>query len=375
LTADDVSVLQICSAREAVYGAAQSLMTLAEAQRAAGTRVEFVTFKGKRFGQQVRDQGFHVTEVRVRGKVDPIAVTKMAQVIRDRRFDVVHTHLSTSSVNGALAARLARVPCIATVHGMSGKLSFAAANHLIAVSNGVKSHLVSQGVPPSKVTVVYNGTDPEVADLTKGQARARLGLPPDGPVIGTVSRITALKGIEDGLQAFSIMREKLPGLRYLIIGDGDGLKSCVDLATELGLSDSVEFLGYRQDVQECLAAMDLFVFPSHKEAMGIALVEAMASGLPCVATKVGGIPEVVTCETGLLVEMSRPDRLAEATLGLLSDPVKMLELGEAAKKRSREVFSVAAMESATDAVYRRVIGCQPRSSTTHLQAPATQTLA
>ena len=375
MTADAVSVLQVCSAREAVYGAAQSLMTLAEAQRAAGTRVEFLTFKGKRFGQQVRDQGFHVTEIRVRGKVDPFAVAQMAQAIRDRRVDIVHTHLSTSSVNGGLAARLARVPCVSTVHGMSGKLSFAPANHLIAVSNGVKAHLLSQGVPASKVSVVYNGIDPEITDLTKEQARVQLGLPTDIPLIGTVSRITPLKGIEDGIRAFAILRKQLPELRYLIVGDGDGLKACQDLATELGLNDAVTFLGYRKDVQACLAAMDLFLFPSHKEAMGIALVEAMAAGLPCVATQVGGIPEVVTCETGLLVKPNDPERLAEAILTLIANKPKMLEFSEAAKKRSRDLFSLTAMESSTDSVYRRVIGCLPRTTPSPRNKPATKTLA
>jgi glycosyltransferase involved in cell wall biosynthesis len=355
LTAESISVLQVCSAREAVYGAAQSLVTLAIAQRKAGTRVEFLTFKGKRFGQQVRDLGFTAAEVKVRGKVDPLAVVQMARVIRTGRFDVVHTHLSTSSVNGGLAARLARVPCLATVHGMSSKLSFLTVNQLIAVSNGVKDHLVRQGVSPSKVSVVYNGIDPVESKLTKPEARARLAMPEGSPVVGTVSRITALKGIEDAIRAVATMIRQFPSLRYLVVGDGDGLEPCKRLSEELGIGGSEDFTGYRTDVQDCLAAMDMFLFPSLKEAMGVALVEAMVAGLPCVATNVGGIPEVVTCDTGVLVDPNRPDLLARASIELLEDPARMTALGCAGRARAKELFSISAMETATNDVYRSMI--------------------
>src|SRR5262249_34012606 len=139
-----LKVLQICSASQAIYGAVQSLMTLAQAQRDSGDTVEFVTFKGKRFGAQVRDQGFATHEIRVRAKIDPLAILAMRSLIKRGKFDIVHTHLSTSSVNGCLAARAAQVPSVATVHGMSGKMSFAAATQMIAVSEEIKRHLVGQ---------------------------------------------------------------------------------------------------------------------------------------------------------------------------------------------------------------------------------------
>jgi glycosyltransferase involved in cell wall biosynthesis len=360
LIADSVSVLQICSAREAIYGAVQSLLTLVDAQRAAGTRVEFLTFEGKKFGEQVRERSYQAHEVKVRGKIDPVAIFQMAEVIRRGGYDVVHTHLSTSSVNGALAARLARVPCVATVHGMSGKLSFAAANHLIAVSNGVKSHLVKQGVSPSKVSVVYNGVDVRPARLDREESRRLLGIPENVPVVGTVARITALKGIEDALYAVAAMRIRYPELRYLVVGEGDALPAARELARSLRIEDAVDFVGFRTDIDVCLAAMDLFLFPTHKEAMGIALVEAMAAGLPAVATEVGGIPEVVTPQTGILVPPHDPPALADAALQLLSDPVRMFESGQAAKRRAEEVFSTAAMEEATDQVYRKLIEFGPR---------------
>jgi glycosyltransferase involved in cell wall biosynthesis len=262
-------------------------------------------------------------------------------------------------VNGALAARLAGIPSISTVHGMSGRMSFFASDHLIAVSNGVKAHLVGQGVRPEKITVVHNGLDRTFASTSQEVARESLDLPLNVPVVGTVSRVTSMKGIDDGLRAIARLKSDFPEIQYLVVGDGDGLGACQKLAVELALEENVRFLGYRQDVSTCLAAMDVFMFPTLKEAMGIALVEAMSCGLPIVTTNVDGIPEVVTPESGILVGPKQPDALALAVKEILTGPGLALQLGESARKRAERMFSVEAMEQATDAVYRKVLGWQP----------------
>ncbi|AIE86450.1 glycosyl transferase family protein [Fimbriimonas ginsengisoli Gsoil 348] len=331
-------------------------MTLAVAQREAGHRVEFATFKGKRFGSQVEAAGFRVHEVAVRAKIDPVAIAVMRGVMLRGGFDIVHTHLSTSSVNGCLAARSARVPSVATVHGMSGKLSFVGADHLIAVSQQVKDHLVEQGVREEKITVVYNGLEMEEPSLDRDAARTRLGLSPDAIVLGTIARVTPAKGIDDALRAVAIMAPKIPRLRYLVVGDGDGLPACRKLAQDLQISDRVTFLGYRTDIANCLDTMDMFLFPSHKEAMGIALVEAMWAGLPTVATRIGGIPEVITPQCGILVPSHNPEAVAKATMELLDDDALRDRMGAAAGHRARTVFSSQSMREATDWVYRSMLG-------------------
>ncbi len=350
-----LSVLQICSASQAIYGAVQSLMTLARMQREVGTRVEFLTFAGKQFGGQVRAEGFPVHEVKVGAKIDPRAILRMRRVILDGRFDLVHTHLSTSSVNGCIAARFAKVPSIATVHGMSGKLSFSAATHLIAVSEEVKRHLVRQGVRGEKISVVHNGLAADFKVLDRATARLNLGISDTDLVVGTVSRVTPKKGIEDALAAVAGLKQEFPALRYLVVGDGDGLELCRALANDLGIAPSVTFAGYQTEVGEFLPAMDLFLFPTHKEAMGIALVEAMAAGLPCVATNVGGIPEVVTRETGRLTPAKDPQALERECAALLRDASLRAKMSKAALERCHESFSAVAMERGTDAVYRQVL--------------------
>jgi glycosyltransferase involved in cell wall biosynthesis len=356
---DGLRILQVCSASKLVYGAAHSLMTLASAQRGAGNHVEFVTFKGKRFGSQVRQLGFPVHEVRVLAKIDLLALLKIRKIIRRGRFDLVHTHLSTSSVNGCLASRLAGVPSFATVHGMSGKLSFIGAGHLIAVSEEVRSHLVRQGVAPRKISVVYNGLSLNTPCLSRTQARSLVDLPQYAPVVGTVARVTALKGIEDVIRAMPQMLAARPDLLYVVVGDGDAMLHCQTLAQQLGVERSVRFVGYQSHVEPYLVAMDVFLFPSLKEAMGLALVEAMAARVPCVATRVGGIPEVLG-DCGVLVPPSHPAALAGATLEMLSNSELRRTCIEGGLQRAHQIFSDEAMERSTDWVYREQLGLPMR---------------
>jgi glycosyltransferase involved in cell wall biosynthesis len=326
-------------------------MMLAHAQRAAGDAVEFVTFAGKRFGEQVRNEKFTVHEVKVRAKIDLLGILHMRKIIRQGEYEVVHTHLSTSSINGAIAARMAKVPCVSTVHGLSGKVSFLGANHLIAVSESVKNHLVAQGVHANRISVVYNGIQTPEFPTDRDTARLRLGLPLDVPIVGTVSRVTPLKGIQDSIKAVSRLKQTFPNIRYLVVGDGDDLENCRALAQNLGVFDNVDFVGYQNDVEPYLASMDLFLFPSLKEAMGIALVEAMSAGLPIVATEVGGIPEVVTPETGMLVGPNQPSALALAATSILKNHSLRLDMGESARRRAQRVFGIDSMYTGTRAAY------------------------
>ena len=342
-------ILQSCSASEAIYGAVQSLMTLARAQRQAGHHVEFVTFKGKKFGGQVRSEGFETHEVPVRTKIDPLAILHMRRLIRQGRFDIVHTHLSTSSVNGCLAARAAKVPSVATVHGMSGRMSFAAASQMIAVSEEIKRHLVKQGAKADRVSVVYNGFDFSAAATRPDPSRD------DFPMLGTVSRVTPLKGIEDAIRALKLVSADFPTAGYIVVGDGKGLDGCKALAAELGVSDRIQFVGYQRDIEKYLSQMDLFVFPSLKEGMGLALVEAMALGLATVATNIGGIPEVIKPECGILVPPQSPEDLANGIRTLLSDHSRRNAMEAAAIVRAGTVFSVGTMQMETQKVYRGLL--------------------
>jgi glycosyltransferase involved in cell wall biosynthesis len=290
----------------------------------------------------------------VRIKIDPLAILEMRKHFRAQKADIVHTHLSTSSVNGTLAARLARVPCISTVHGMSGKLSYVFADHMIGVSQGVCDHLVQQGVARDKVTAVYNGVQLPKNHLSKSESREKFGIPSDALVIGTVARLTAMKGLDFSLTAFQTIAQQVPHAHYVLVGDGDDRARYEQMVKEFGIAERVHFLGYQDPVFDPLATMDLFLFPSLKEAMGIAVVEAMSLGMPVVSTNVGGLPEVIDASMGRLVNPSDADALARECLDLIQRG-DLASLGLAARVKAESMFSVEAMRLGTDAVYHELL--------------------
>ena len=346
-------IAHVTSATNMVYGAVHSMMTLVQAQKEAGDDVQFVTFKGKPFVQDLKKLGWKNTAFRVRTKIDPIAIVQMAKHFKREKIDIVHTHLSTSSINGCLAARLAKIPCVATVHGMSGKLSFIFADHMIGVSQGVCQHLISQGIKPERTTAVYNGVDVPDDLLTKIESRQRFNIPLDAMVFGTVARLTPMKGIEFSIQAFAEILQHLPDAIYVLVGDGDKSREYQELTVSLGIKNSVKFLGYQANVFDPLTAMDIFLFPSLKEAMGISVVEALAVGLPVVSTNVGGLPEVITSDVGSLVQPSDSHAMAREAIAIATG--NRDELAKNARLRAEEMFSVASMVSKTSAVYQKLL--------------------
>jgi glycosyltransferase involved in cell wall biosynthesis len=354
-----LKILTVCSATRGVYGAVQSMLTLADAEISAGHTVEFITRKGKPFHEELIGRGYKARNVSIRTKIDPIAIVQMAQIARKRKVDIIHCHLSTASVNGSLAGRLARIPAIATVHGLSGKLSFVGANHIIAVSQMVKNHLVDQGIHESKVSVVYNGIPAPTNLMTQAEAKKALGLSSSTPVIGTVSRVTANKGIEYAILAIAEIAKHYPKLKYLVIGDGDALNATKALVLDCGIANNVVFAGYQSDVYSYLSAMDIMLFPSLQEAMGMALVEAFLADVAVVGTNVGGIPEVVSEGCGITVPPMDAPALTEATLHLLSNPAERNRLTVNAHHKASSVFGVDVMLSRSERIYRGLLGEGP----------------
>ena len=348
-----LNIAHVTSATNLVYGAVHSMMTLAEAQRGTGHAVQFVTFKGKPFNDELQKLGWNHTPFRVRFKIDPIAVIQMVRFFKREKIDIVHTHLSTSSVNGCLAARLAKIPCVATVHGMSGKLSFTFADHMIGVSQGVRQHLISQGVAESRVTAVYNGVALPNNLLSKSDARTKFGIPSHAIAFGTVARLTPMKGIEYSLRAFALIQKSMPNSVYVLVGDGDSVDEYKSLAKELNIDEKVIFLGYQAKVFDPLAALDIFLFPSLKEAMGISVVEALAVGLPVISTNVGGLPEVVSANVGSLVPPKDIEAMAHEAIAMANGDLAQLSL--AAKDRARVLFSVESMLDGTNRVYEQLL--------------------
>lgn len=333
------------------------MMTLAEELRRQGHTVEFACFRGRGLAGLVRERGFTAHEVSVRFKLDVMAAVSLARVIRIGEFDVVHSHLSTSCIIGGWAGRLARVPSLASVHGLSGKLSFVTNDHLLAVSEEVRRHLVSQRTRPEKVTVIHNGVPvgPLPGSEARLEARRVLGLPADGRIVGTTARLTPAKGVHHALAAFAHVQANLRKAQFVVFGDGPERSKLVAQATHLGIEKNVRFLGYRDDVRQLLPALDVFVFPSLKEAMGIAIVEAMLAGLPVVAHSIGGVPEVVKEGTGYLVPAGDEQRMAEHLSDLLFEDDLRIPMGQRARDWAADEFNAEKMAARTVDAYQQAM--------------------
>jgi glycosyltransferase involved in cell wall biosynthesis len=308
----------------------------------------------------------------LRRPLSPIAdcrvVWTLWWAIRRLRVDIVHTHSSKAGFLGRLAARIAGVPHIVhTPHGhiFDGYFSPAMTRAFVVLERmaarwtdriltlsdeEARDHLQRGiGQPGQFVTV------PSGVDLTPVVAAPPVRLVPGGPVVGAVARLVPVKGLSHLIDAAPDILRQCPEASFLLVGDGEMRPALEAQARTLGLADRIVFAGFREDVASVMAGMDLVVLPSLNEGMGRVLVMAMALGKPIVATRVGGMPELLgDGEAGCLVPARDPAALAEAISALLREPGRARGLGEAGRRRAHR-YSAQAMVDSLAALYREVM--------------------
>lgn len=295
----------------------------------------------------------------------PSLALQIARLIREHDIDVVHCHHYSPYVYGVLAAVLAHVKVVFTEHGrltdgepsrkrqLINPILSVLPGRIYAVSGDLKQHMVAEGFPAGCIQVVYNGIDPgrRPTALDRAAARDALGLPHDAFVIGTAGRLDPVKRLDVLLQVHTRVVLKHPGTRTVIIGDGPERARLESLAEGLGIAGSVTFAGYRADVRALMSAFDVYLNSSAYEGVSLTILEAMAAGLPVVATPVGGNPEVVVeKETGYLVA-GGPHAIADAVCHLAIDGHQRHVMGDAARWRVMRHFSIARMVNEYAAAY------------------------
>jgi glycosyltransferase involved in cell wall biosynthesis len=237
------------------------------------------------------------------------------------------------------------------VNPLLGRLPFA----IFAVSADLRLHMIAEGLPSQRVTVIRNGIDPgsRPSPAARWAARSSLGLAPDALVVATAGRLDPVKDLPALVDALAILRLAEPAARLVIIGDGPERARLEQQAATLGVTPALCFTGYRSDVRQLLAAADVYANSSIHEGVSLTILEAMATGLPVVATRVGGTPEVVLePETGVLVPARSPTALASALATLLHTPGRRRAMGDAARARVKSHFSIDAMVTRYLEAYR-----------------------
>jgi glycosyltransferase involved in cell wall biosynthesis len=333
-------------------------------------RSEAALIHDRWLGATLRGRGVPLTVLRYSSHRFAGTLRDLVKLIRTRHVAVLHTHEFFMNALGLMASWLTGVPLVATVHGRNYyadrarrrivyRLIARFAGRLVTVSEANKRFLVEAvGIPPRQVQVIPNGVP--IGDRAPAETLSALGkslnIAQHHSVVGTVGSLYPVKGQKYLIDAAPSILARFPQTVFLIVGQG-GLRDELEAhAVRLGVAAHLRFLGHREDVQNILSICDIFVLPSLSEGMPLALLEAMAAGLPAVATHVGGVTEVLEDrKTGLLVRPGDSGALADAIMTLLENPAFAKELGEAAREISATRYSLAGMIRAYEGVYSELI--------------------
>jgi len=305
---------------------------------------------------------------------DPVALWRLRKWVAARRIHVLHAHNMAPLVYAGLVARAAWTPMRGrprVVYSEHNQIYSASprtmarfrqyvrlADHVVAVSKDLNGKLLGPMVGlRGPAGVIYNGIDGERFRAMSGEAvRRELNLAPGELLIGTGVVLSKQKGISNLVQAAQQVLERVPQARFAVAGDGPLRADLEEQARGLGLGDKFRFLGYRSDMHQVIAALDVYVLPSLWEGLPLALLEALAMNKLIVCTRVGGNPEIITeGENGLIVEPGDPGALADALVRALQDKALQDSAAQHNRAKFERMFSEPAMVGAHEALYRQLV--------------------
>ncbi|HET9253542.1 MAG TPA: glycosyltransferase family 4 protein [Candidatus Eisenbacteria bacterium] len=329
-------------------GGERQVLELMRRQRGMGDEPHLAAPAGSAIATRAAAEGIPVHPVAMRGTWDAGSVAAVAKLHRSIRPHVAHWHAARAHAIGALAALLAPGPARVLSRRVDFPVRRSPGSRLLyslpidailAISEGVRQALLASGVPDSLIRVVPSGIDlaPHARPRDRAAIRAREGLAEGEILVLQVAALAPHKSQHDLLRAARAAIDRRPELRFWIAGEG-ALRGELERERDaLSLGDRVRFLGFREDVFDLLAAADLFCVSSYLEGMGTSTLDAMAAGLAVVATRVGGIPEIVEDGvTGVLVEPRDPEALARALAELAGDGPRRERMGEEARIKVRD---------------------------------------
>lgn len=357
-----LKVLQVISS-SATSGAEKHVLSLSRLLIANGHTVEIVCPAGGWLGEQCRRYGNVVHETDMKGAGWFRTTGLVMNRFRKGKFDLAHTHLTRATYFGAIGGTLCGRPSVATVHIANHdqiyKRMARGRNRLVAVSNFVRGMLHGRGIPDRYIDTVYNGTDfTEIDAHDPHSVRAEFGLEPNKRLVGLVGRVCREKGHLLMIEAMRDVLREHPNTHVMFVGRleqhfEEEFNDAVDAA---GIRDNLTMTGVRHDVPRLLDAFEFTTMPSHQETFGIAAIEAAARRRAVVASRIGGLPEVVRHQqTGLLVDL-RPQELGEAINYLMEHEEERNQMGALGRLMVEQKFTLRHMVERLERVYERAIG-------------------
>ena len=380
-----MKILQIVSSSR-LSGAEKHVAVLSERLLRRGHAITALCPPGGWLPEQLRAANVPVLEMPMHGLSTGPTALRLSRIIREQKFDLIHSHLTCATYYGYLMGLVTSLPVATSVHVRSRDIVYRRLfprqrNHIITVSEWVRDGFVTQGVPAEQVHTIYNGTE-FCRDSAEGSApappletaaeklpvRVEFSLPPDAELIGIFARVGEFKGHPLLVQAARAIVDARPRAYFVCVGAVEPAiqQSLWESAAQSGVAERFRFTGPRNDVEHLMSEMDVVTLPSKYEACSMAIIEAMALGKPVIATRAGGNPELVRHqETGLLIERE-PEALADALISLLANTPQRQKMGEAARLRAQDLFSAETMVSNIEALYRRMV---PAAAAPLLPAP------
>jgi glycosyltransferase involved in cell wall biosynthesis len=296
----------------------------------------------------------------------------LVSILRRERYDVVHTNGYFADIIAIPACKLLGILHIATCHGfiandkklniynMLDRFILRFSNKIIAVSDGIKNELIKNGIKESRVIVIQNAAqgnyDKELFTQNRQNKRQQLNIREKEFVLGYIGRLSEEKGIKYLIEASSILNELGVPIRTLIIGEGPQREELKEWVRHLNISSRIIFAGFQRDIDSWLPTIDIFVLPSLTEGTPMSLLEAMAHGIPVVATAVGGVPQVVDSgKNGILVSPGKPEQIKDAIFLLYKNEVLRNDISQAAKETIKLKYNVKDWVSKIEAEYLKIL--------------------
>jgi glycosyltransferase involved in cell wall biosynthesis len=362
-----MKVLQLISSSYGYYGAERVCVTLAAELEKIGVDSVVGAFRNAHKASHVEvldhanEFGLETEEITCQGRFDWNAVLAFRELVQRHKIDIIHCHNIKPNLYSWLAARKVDVALLSTCHSLNtgtaggwlisvlDRCILRSFDRVVLVSDHMKPQVHRFALPAD---IIYNGIDLAPVSRPKSDLRERMNWS-ERPVIGAIGRLSPEKGIKYFLRAAARVLQDIPNALFLIVGDGPDRKSLEADAKALGICGSVCFLGVREDIPELLSCLDVLVMPSLIEGMPMALLEAMASALPVVASRVGSIPAVVQNRVnGIMVSPGNANALAAELLDLLVDDEIRFRVGQRARETVELNFSAASMARRYLQVYR-----------------------